>query len=240
MIFLLPLLFAAGVAFGDELPKDFHPPLSLDWVLGQQAAEGLPLLAFENAGSLKGSGWEGGNELDVRDFFLMKEGRETFIRSVYKKGMGEANYANYAFKKVNWDLREYPYLRWTWRIRKFPEGAKINDSKLSDAAAQVYLLCVLGRRNFVLKYFWTTSDPVGELKRQSNIFFGKLFGEVVRSGPPANVWKTETHDVLSDFRREFERDPTEPVKGIAVLSDGDETNTDAEADFKDFVALKKP
>ncbi len=164
----------------------------------------------------------------------MAEGKKAYLKSKYTVGTE----ANYLFKEIAWDTQKYPWLQWRWRVEKFPKGAKILDSNLSDAGAQVYMPGQVAAAR-PPKHFWATQDPIGTKLVQGNAIFGRLYGEVIRSGGPTGVWHTEVRNVYEDFKKAFGDPPPAKAQGIAVLSDGDQTNTEAEADFDDFEALQK-
>lgn len=185
---------------------------------------------------LESMGWKGGHlEEGKSDFFLVKEGSDTFIRSTYLPD----SEAKYLYKEVeDWDVAKRPWIRWRWRVRKLPEKASLTDSSASDAPAQIYVLWRYFPRYFVLKYFWSTKDPVGTTFSQGNVILGKLFGRVLQMGLPLNEWRTETRNLQEDFDAAFHQKPPGNVRAIAVLSDADETKGKAEADYDDFEILK--
>jgi hypothetical protein len=183
------------------------------------------------------NGWEGGNLEDGKlDFLYIWQLGNTFLRSRWIPGTE----ANALKKSFDWDTSEFPYLKWKWRVQKFPTGAKILEGKKSDAAAQVYLLWKGFPTYYVIKYFWATDDTVGTLLEQGTPLIGKLRGLVIRSGGKAGQWQNESRNVAEDFRKYFGGDPPGKVRGIAILSDADETKTQSEADYDDFEVSKKP
>lgn len=188
--------------------------------------------------SLQVLGWKGGNIEDGKvDFILGKDKDKPFIKSKYIVGTE----AKYLYREIEgWDAEKLPYLKWDWRVQKFPQGAKILDPKVSDAGAQIYVLWRFFPRYFVLKYFWAGTEANGLSFKDGNAFLGYLFGRILRSGPPMNEWKSETRNVYADFEEAFKQKPPGNVRGIAVLSDGDETKSASEADFANFRASKKP
>lgn len=198
------------------------------------AQQTVVLAKFEAGKTLKELGWQGGNVDDgKKDHFLVTEGKETFLRSSYIPGTE----AKYLYHEVDWDSEKLPYLRWKWRVNKFPTGAKIMNPKLSDAGAQIYVLWRHFPRYFVLKYFWAVDEPAGSTFKDGNVFMGFLFGNILRSGPPLNEWKTETRNIAEDFEKAFSQKPPGKVRAIAILADGDETNSPSESDYDDIEAL---
>jgi hypothetical protein len=223
---MAPLLLAYLICLGGELFADIPKPL--------QGVIALEKFEVPVDTPLEKLGWKGGNQKARKpDHFLVSEGGKVFLKSRYILGTE----ANYLFKEVEWEIGTHPWLRWKWRVQKLPAGAKILEPKASDAPAQVYILWKNYLSHFVIKYFWATSDPVGTVLRQSRLLVGELFGTVLRSGGPVNVWQTEIRNVSEDFKKNFERDAPGNPRGIAVLSDGDETQSESEADYSNFEVL---
>lgn len=196
-----------------------------------------PLAEFGADADPRESGWKGGNlDDDKKDFEVMGEPGQRFVRSTQLDGVE----AKYLYKRVDWNVIDLPYLRWRWRVQKFPTDAKVTDKKKSDAGAQVYLVWQVGRRKNVLKYFWGTTDKVGDVLKQESIVFGNLLGTVLRSGPPTNEWVWEERNIVDDYKAAFGGLPPKKVGALAFLSDGDETKSASQADYADFEARKEP
>ena len=54
---------------------------------------------------------------------------------------------------------------------------------------------------------------------------------------PLNTWVTEEVNVYADYRRLFNKEPDE-VKAVGILTDADDTSSEAMADYDD-IFLKK-
>ncbi len=240
-------ILAIGLALGFVLPatakaKKKPVPVTVTPVAPPVPAEPpdnrLTLEKFEGVeteADLLARGWKGGQEKNGKlDHSIVKDGG----RSVLRESHILNSEALYRYKEIEWDVAVYPYLTWRWRAQKFPKGAKVLDSKVSDAVAQVYVLWKKGRRSFVIKYFWSGGDEPGDTINQSNFIFGKLYGLVLRNTTTVNEWFRETRNVREDYRLAFGEYPSTNARGFGVLSDGDETNTESEADYADFEALK--
>jgi hypothetical protein len=142
-----------------------------------------------------------------------------------------------AAREHEWDLREYPVLRWTWRPRTFPRGADEQGGR-NDSALAVY---VVFRHTPVtvksLKYIWSGRVAKGARLESSHGLTQVL---VVESGAPRDprAWVEERANVVEDYRRRFnERDAPKPL-GIAVLTDSDDTKSYAEGDYAGFEACR--
>ena len=129
--------------------------------------------------------------------------------------------------------KSYPVLGWRWRASRLPAGADESVKRSNDSAAGVYVIFDGRIVPRVIKYIWSSSLPVGTSMRSPHYGWAKLV--VLRSGPPRNGdWCEERVNIYEDYRRLFEREPGE-VQGIGLLTDSDDTNTRAEADYDDFV-----
>lgn len=223
--------------FASGLPLFFSLAFTLSAMLLASSNTKISVESFEGKdASLTSLGWKGGNLEDgKKDFYLVTEKSNTFLRSDYKEGE-----AKYLYKQFDWDSSKLPCLRWRWRVQQFPKGALINDSKKSDAGAQLYVLWRYFPRYYVLKYYWASSDPVDTLLKEGNAFLGFVVGRVLRSGPPLNEWKSEIRNIHEDYLKGFENPPPGNVRGIAFLSDGDETKSPARGDLDDVEAFAGP
>ena len=133
-----------------------------------------------------------------------------------------------------WDLGNYPVLRWRWRALTFPTGSNEQIKSGDDSVLGVYV--VLRGLPFVkaIKYIWSDTLPVGTAFDSPYSSGTKMI--VVRSGRGlAGTWVTEERNVLSDYERSFGRGDKPPVaKGIAILTDSDNTHSRAVGDYADI------
>jgi hypothetical protein len=139
-----------------------------------------------------------------------------------------------------WDLATYPILTWSWRPLTFPRGGDERSSKTNDSALAVYMLVPYSRIRGpkAVKYVWSERVPVGT-QLSSNGGLTQVL--VQRSGPPAQTgqWVDERVDVLADYKRLFGESDVPKPAGIAVLTDGDDTNSRAEGEYANFRACKR-
>jgi hypothetical protein len=235
-------LVALTVAMGSlgEVPKPVETEMEAPPAREEASDNVLPLIHFtkgDTTKTLESLGFKGGNLDDGKhDFFLMTEKGTTYLRSTYI--LEPKTEAKYLYKEQEWDTRVYPFLRWRWRARQIPPKGKVTDSKVSDAAAQIYIMWRAFPRYYIIKYFWGSNDKVGDVLTQGNVFTGSLWGLVIRTGGPTGVWRTETQNIYEDFKKAFRREPPGNARGLAVLSDGDDSEGESSADYADFDALK--
>ncbi|MFH1018143.1 MAG: DUF3047 domain-containing protein [Pseudomonadota bacterium] len=140
------------------------------------------------------------------------------------------------FKEKGWDLKTSPYLRWKWRANRFPVGSDERIGAKNDSAAGIYV--VFPRRFFVpeaIKYVWSLNVPVGTQIARRDHF--PIF--VIRSGTSdQGHWVPEVRNVREDFISHFHRMPADPV-AVGFLTDANETQSSAEADYDDLTALAR-
>ncbi len=199
--------------------------------------DSVALFALDPSKAILAQDWEGGflNDGEKGYQILTDKGRP-FIRASYTPGQR----LEYLYRTVDWPIKTRPLLAWRWRVQKFPPNGKVLDMARSDAAAQIYIVWSLGMRKNVIKYYWGVNDGVGDEIKQSNFFAGKLWGKILRNGPPWGDWQRQVRNVLEDYRKNFNEEPPEHVGAIAIMSDGDDSKGDAEADFADFRVLPDP
>jgi hypothetical protein len=202
------------------------------------------------------SGWTPREEAGRKVYIVTKEGDMHFVRAS-ATGPRSAGNGIEADRPVKWNLEEYPILRWQWRPRVFPRGANEHTGK-DDSALGVYIgFCApenldLCERSFKgklslsdrlalakllltkgvgsLKYIWSEQLPKGsEFERRKAV-------KVLESGAPASrdQWVEERVDIASDYQRRFGVQKLLNPIGISILTDADDTQTSAEADYADF------
>jgi hypothetical protein len=139
---------------------------------------------------------------------------------------------------VSFTFEQYPLMSWRWRVRELPSGADEREAATNDSAAGVYVVFKGGLGGLLpraIKYVWSTHEPRGTALPSPRYPNARIL--VLQSGTEgAGAWRTETVNVVEDYRRLFAAEPPEP-RGIAVLTDADNTRTRAVADYDDFRAL---
>jgi hypothetical protein len=182
-------------------------------------------------------GWEEFNLKDgVKDYAVLQQGAEKFLRGKFiPKTKGKV-----FFKKIEWNLDEFPLITWRWRIGAWATGSTVKKSSKEDSSAAFYVSVKSGIKNYILKYIWAVDDPLdsGYSKGKWNPT-GALEAIVIRSGGNLNEWQTETRNIREDFKKLYKKDlPSTKATGIGVLTEGDGTETTPQADYDDIRALK--
>jgi hypothetical protein len=172
------------------------------------------------------AGWSSPDKENMgRVYWVREEGGHKFLRAD-AKGISVPIGCEKA-----WGLEEFPVLHWRWRAMAFPEGTNEREKSRNDNVLSLYV--VLGGWPIprFIKYIWSDTLPVG------TIFDSPLSGRtkvfVIRSGrSSAGKWVSEERNVLADYRRVFgEREKNPSAKGILLLTDSDNTGTQAVGDY---------
>ena len=135
-------------------------------------------------------------------------------------------------KEFDWDIKTFPVLAWKWRPQLFPHGADERESGKNDSALGVYAVFPHSPVAVkTVKYVWSGTVPAGTTASASR---GLTRMVVLRSGEQASAgWVQETVNVARDHGRLFGKTPKQP-RGIALLTDADDTKGAAVGDYTDF------
>ena len=131
------------------------------------------------------------------------------------------------FRKIDYDPKEQPILRWSWKIErtlaKGDERTKAGD----DYAARVYVVfpSLLFWKTRALNYIWANKLPRGEAL--PNAFTANAMMIAVESGNGrAGQWLKEERNIYEDFKKYFKTEPPR-VGAIAIMTDTDNTGESA-------------
>jgi hypothetical protein len=142
-----------------------------------------------------------------------------------------------AAKQSAWDLTTHPILAWSWRPRKFPDGADERTDK-NDSVLAVYAVFPASMAAVKsVKYVWSEKVPVDTHLVSSR---GYTQVRVVSSGTAGvDEWHEARANVLEDYKRYFEQSEVPKPEGIAVLTDSDDTHSVAIGDYTNFRVCRR-
>jgi hypothetical protein len=129
-------------------------------------------------------------------------------------------------KEVKIDPREYPVVRWQWKVVSVGK-------KLKYKAGQVLFGDIpIGAINYV----WERKALVGSVIDNAYTDFVKMV--VVESGPQKlGVWIDEERNIYQDYKKAFGEEPP-MINGVAIMSDTDNTKERATAYYGDITFKK--
>lgn len=174
---------------------------------------------------------------DEKESYRYKVEKEGGNQYLHYKGTS-AKHINFPIiNKDNIDIYKTPILSWRWRVSEVPDGANEDDNARNDAAASIYVVFDMGHVLFKkvpksIRYTWSSTLKEGtELSK----FFGNQKIVVMQSGKDElGSWHTFQRNIVEDYRRLFGDDPPHKPLAILILSDGDSTGHEAEADYDDI------
>jgi len=197
-----------------------------------QAPDGCRVVA-EYADGVPGEfppGWQARDDAARGTYRIAVEDGLPFVRAT-AEGTGSQ-----MGREFPWNADTHPILSWQWRPQVFPPGSDERVKATNDSALAVYV--VFGRMQATaraVKYVWSRVVPVG-----TTLPTGTARVIVLRSGPPADAgWVTETADVRRDYERLYGEAPGR-ARGVAVLTDADQTKSRAVGDYGIFRVCATP
>ncbi len=160
-------------------------------------------------------------------------------------------------KACNYSLKEFPVITWRWRALMFPEGADERFKRTGDSVAGIYIIFpslispgkLTNKLGFkvpvpdsmkpeCIKYVWSASLPIGSVIDSPHASKTKIV--VLQNGTsPLNRWITEEVNVYEDYLKFFNKEPDE-VQAVGILTDADDTSSEAMADYDDIFLKKAP
>lgn len=160
-------------------------------------------------------------------------------------------------KEVTINPREYPIVRWRWKIGNLLTRSDVSRKEGDDYPARLYitfeydpgkvtlsrkLKYKAGRAIFgdipiaALNYIWETNTPVGTIIENAFTDFAQMI--VVESGPQkVGTWVDEERNIYEDYKRAFGEEPP-MINGVAIMSDTDNTKEQTIAYYGDITFIK--
>ena len=157
-------------------------------------------------------------------------------------------------RAIRIDPREYPIVRWRWKVENVLAKSDIASKSGDDYPARLYIAFeyepdkvsfarraqyFIGRALYgdipiaALNYVWDGKAPAGTVADNAYTDFAKMV--VVQSGAArVGAWVEEERNVYEDYRKAFGEEPP-MIKGIAVMTDTDDTAESAIAYYGDIV-----
>jgi hypothetical protein len=173
------------------------------------------------------------------------------------KAVSEASASGLA-RDVMIDPREYPIVRWRWKVENVLLRSDVRRKDGDDYPARLYitfqyeadkvrftkkLKYQAARALFgdipiaALNYIWDTRTPVGTLVENAYTDFAQMI--VVESGPESiGRWVDEERNVYQDYKQAFGGEPPR-INGVAIMTDTDNTKERATAYYGDITFAKE-
>jgi hypothetical protein len=168
-------------------------------------------------------------------YTVLDEGHGPLLRGTYRPGLETVTMGAEVPEPLRKRVR---FLRWRWRARAFPVGGNECRPGRGDSAASVVAAFKRGLKWYILRYIWTPIAPLGAVCDRKRTIFLTRDTIVLETVATTGVWLNEVIDVHQSFIDHFAGgDPRADVPdlvGVAVLTDGDQTKSEASADWAGF------
>jgi len=182
------------------------------------------------------------------EYAVVRDGKTTVVRAESRATASGLEH------EVTVDLKEYPVLRWRWKVEHVVASGDPNRKDKDDYAARVYVTfeyepdktsfakklkykttrLLFGDVPFgAISYVWDSRTPVGTVMDSPHM--GDFVKLVVVENGSARVgqWVDEERNVYEDYRRAFGNDPPR-VEGVVIMTDTDNTGEHATAFYGDL------
>jgi Protein of unknown function (DUF3047) len=171
---------------------------------------------------------------------------------VVVKAVSEAA-ASGLIKVVNIDPKEYPIVRWRWKVENILKHNDVTRKAGDDFPARLYVTFAYdpdkvsfgkklkfkaGQALFgdipiaALNYIWDTKAPIGAIVENAYTDFAQMV--VVESGEKkVGLWVHEERNIYNDYKEAFGEEPP-LINGLAIMSDTDNTKERVTAYYGDI------
>jgi len=180
------------------------------------------------------SGWEGRNDKETRKAHkiyrvVVEEGNAYLL--AHSKGD-----AVQIGKKVEVDLKKFPFLTWKWRVDKICQGGDERHKETGDSPAAIYVVFPTWKmwKPKAIKYVWSASELEIGFETQSPYSSDTKIIVLRNRHSPIGQWVSERRNVLEDYRKFWGR-KLKKVKLIGIMTDSDNTKKEAIAAYDDLV-----
>jgi hypothetical protein len=238
-IVVLAAAVLAGCAVAPEQPEQIRLP-----AVGKFSAE--------KPGEVLPSGWRvwqlSGLKRPTEYRLVDHEGRTVIL------ARSRAGASGLVFP-ISIDLKEYPYLHWHWKVPALIPTADNTQRHLEDSPVRIVITFdgdkskLRSRALFstssgrsqagvqhALMYIWENRAPVGRVI--DNVHTARIKMIVADSGAEnLGKWRSESRNVYEDYKRAFGEEPPR-IRSIGIMTDSDNTGTDAEAYYGDISFLR--
>jgi hypothetical protein len=169
----------------------------------------------------------------VNYYTVVTEGDTVMIHSAYKPGLATVVFAGVVPEEAR---KQVTRVSWRWRVHSLPKDSNDCGPGFTDSGAAVFLTFKAGSKYMILKYVWSTTGKAGSFCQSKRGWFLDRDTILLHVGGPLDTWETQTVDARADFIKHFGVKPEDvpDFVGIAIMTDGDQSNSVVESDYADF------
>lgn len=175
------------------------------------------------------SGWQPQSFGKLTDYSVVDEGGRRAIKAHSLQS------ASALYQRLEVNLTHSPYLNWAWKVENTLGELDEQSKRGDDYPARVYVLLQPLTMRFTpraLCYVWASNTPEGG--HWSSPYSDNVVIVNLRSGEKhAGQWLSEKRNVREDIRR-FLGEEINHVEGLAIMSDTDNSLSEATSYFGDL------
>ena len=240
---VLSLLLFVSIAAGDVVARDALPAR-------------IAVGDFSSGGGEIPPGWQPLEFKGIRrhtQYALVRDGEAWVVRAVSQASASGLVYP------IKVDLRQYPILRWRWKVQNVLEKGDVTRRSGDDYAARIYIAFEYDPRTLsffqrlkhrvarirygdipgrALNYIWANREPRNKVYANPSPFsdFSRLL--VCRSvADRLGTWFEEERNLYEDYKLAFGSEPP-LVVAIGIMTDTDNTGESAVAYYGDIALMR--
>jgi Protein of unknown function (DUF3047) len=170
----------------------------------------------------------------VNYYSVVKEGETVMIHAAYKPGLATVVLAGVVPEEAR---KSVSRVSWRWRVHSLPKDSNDCGPGFTDSGAAVFLTFKAGAKYMILKYVWSTTGKVGSFCQSKRGWFLDRDTILLHVGGPLDTWVPEEVEPRADFAKHFgvKLEDVPDFVGLAIMTDGDQSNSVVESDYADFV-----
>jgi hypothetical protein len=179
------------------------------------------------------AGWEAKPFKGKTVYTLVTDGdRKVLMAHSYHAASG-------LLRKITLDTRNYPLLRWSWKVSHSLKKEDIARKSGDDFAARVYV--VFPRTFFwqtrAINYVWASKMPKNS-SAPSPYTSNAMIIAAESGDEKTGSWVTEERNIYEDYKRLFAEEPPR-LGAVAVMTDTDDTMDEVTAWYGDICLAEK-
>ena len=174
-------------------------------------------------------------------YTIEHEGDQAYLRAESKASASAIVY------KEEFDVYEYPRVRWRWKVQNIYQKADAATKEGDDFPVRIYIMFVYDpdkagfgegvKYGFAkalygeypphssLNYVWSSKEDAARII--TNPYTDRAKDILLRKGPAlVGTWQDEEVDILADYQAAFGTDPPRKAR-IAIMNDSDNTGESA-------------
>ena len=180
-------------------------------------AEKLVIADFAEYGL---SGWNSKVFSEKTSYKLVKANKKTVLSATSR------NSASAIARKIRVDLKKYPYLNWSWKIKNQLNTKNEKIKSGDDYAARIYVVVnggFLPWKTKAVNYVWANQAAKGST--WPNAFAGKnvVMLALRNKADKTDKWYSEKRNVYDDLQKLFGND-IQFIDAVALMTDTDNSH----------------